>query len=39
MIALRAGDGGTVLEDRTDRRGYRVCIAELAEENRFGVAH
>jgi len=31
--------GGTVLEDRTDRRRYRVCIAELAEENPFGVAH
>ena len=39
MIALRTADGGTVLEDRTDRRGYRVCIAELAEENPFGVAH
>jgi hypothetical protein len=26
--------GDTVLEDRTDRRRYRVCIAELAEENR-----
>ena len=36
MIALRTADGGTVLEDRTDRRGYRVCIAELAEENPFG---
>jgi hypothetical protein len=31
--------GGAVLEDRTDSRGYRVSIAELAEENPFGVAH